>query len=412
MISTDEALKRVLALVAPLEIEEVPLADGRGRVLARSLAARRSQPPFAASAMDGYALQGRETRRGAVFRVIGEAAAGRRFPGSVGPGEAVRIFTGAPVPDGADRVVLQEDMQARGGTVEIVGDPSGGTHIRPAAGDFAEGDAFPAPRLLDAFDLALLAAMNHAVLPVHRRPRVALIPTGDELVMPGETPGPDQIVASNIFGLSALLEAEGAECRVLPIARDRADSLGFVLGLAEDSDLVVTIGGASVGEHDLVRLVGEQAGLTLDFHRIAMRPGKPLMAGRLRGSPMVGLPGNPVSAMICGLLFLVPAVRRLTGLPPEPLPRAHGLLACDIGANGPREHFMRARILPGAAGDVARIMPAESQDSALLGVLADTDTLLVRPPGDPSRTAGSAVTHLPLNRRPLFRTLDTKREHE
>ena len=389
MISTEAALARVLALCAPVGTEEVPLAAAAGRVLAEEVQARRSQPPFDASAMDGYALRDADARAGATLAVIGEAAAGRGYGGRVGAGEAVRIFTGAPVPAGADRVVLQEDARRDGNRVTLTAPPGPSRHIRAAGGDFAAGDRVTAPRRLGPAEIALLAAMNIPVLPLRRRPVVALIPTGDELVAPGEDPGPDQIVASNSYGLNAMLAAEGAEIRMLPIARDNHTALSTVLDMAEGADLIVTIGGASVGDHDLVRQVAGEAGLALDFYKVAMRPGKPLMAGRLRGTPMVGLPGNPVSAMVCGHIFLRPAIRAMLGLPAGALPRIWVRLTAGLGANGGREHYARARLEDGETGPEVTVF--DRQDSALLSVLSAANALAIRPPDDPARAAGELI---------------------
>lgn len=391
MIPVAEAQARLLALCAPLPAEPVALAEAAGRVLAEDMVARRDQPPFAASAMDGYALRSADAAPGATLRVIGTAAAGHRFTGTVGQGEAVRIFTGAPVPEGADRVVVQEDTEAGEGRVTLLpGILEGGSHIRPQGADFAQGTRIPAPRRLRPADLALAAAMNLPTLTCTRHPEVAILATGDELVMPGDAPGPDQIVASNLFALKAMAEAEGARVRLLPIARDREASLQAALALADGADLTVTIGGASVGDHDLVAGVAEGMGFAPAFWKIAMRPGKPLMAGRFRDGLMLGLPGNPVSAIVCGHLFLLPALRALQGLP-EPLPRPlTGVLGAGLEANGPRAHYMRARLSDG------RLLPFASQDSALLGVLAQADALVVRDPNAPAAAAGDTVAYLPL----------------
>jgi molybdopterin molybdotransferase len=392
MISVAEALERLFALVAPLEPETVPLRFAAGRVLAEDAVALRDQPPFPASAMDGYALRGDEVAAGARFAVIGEAPAGRRFAGRVGPGEAVRIFTGAPMPEGSDRVVIQEDVTREGEVATVTGTPGSGPHVRPAGADFRAGDRVGAPRRLSAADLALLAAMNLPEVPVTRRPSVAILSTGDELVMPGEDPGADQIVASNVFALAALLEAEGAEARILPIARDIEASLRAGLELAEGADLILTVGGASVGDHDLVAPVAAALGMQTAFYKVAMRPGKPLMAGRMGQSAMIGLPGNPVSAIVCGTVFVAPVIRKMLGLGAAPAPRLAAPLARDIAANGPREHYMRARLGPEG------LEPFDSQDSALLSLLAEADALLIRPPSDGPRAAGETVEYLPLPR--------------
>lgn len=392
MISVAEALERVLALATPMPEETVPLATAAGRWLARPVTARRDQPPFDASAMDGYALGG-AVAAGDSFAVVGEAGAGHGFAGALAPGQALRIFTGAPVPAGADRVVIQEDVTRQGDriTVNAVSD---NRNIRPRGNDFSTGWAF-APRRLGPHDLALLAAMNLPDLPVRRRPVVAIIATGDELVMPGEIPGPDQIIASNSFAIKALVEAEGAEARLLPLARDTESSLRAVFDLAAGADLVVTIGGASVGDHDVVARLAEGLGLDRAFYKIAMRPGKPLMAGRLRGAAMLGLPGNPVSAIVCAHLFLRPLLRAMLG-DPAPAPQTRpARLACATGPAGPRTHYMRAQLAPDATG-LPQITPFADQDSALLGVLCAADALLIRPAGDGPQPAGALVDYLPL----------------
>lgn len=390
MITVDEARARLFELVSPLPAEEVPLERAAGRVLARDVTARRDQPPFAASAMDGYAVKADEVQLHAMFKVIGESAAGHRFHGTVGPGQAVRIFTGAPLPEGADFVVLQEDVARKDDLITITGDPSSSANVRPQGGDFREGSTFAAPRVLSAADIALLAAMNIAAVPVVRRPVVALISTGDELVMPGEEPGPDQIIASNSFGLKALIGGAGAEARMLPIARDSEESIRMAFAMAEGADLVVTIGGASVGDHDLVGKVAGDLGMERSFYKVLMRPGKPLMAGRMGEAAMLGLPGNPVSAMVCGWVFLIPMLRAMQGLGAMAPQLRDAVLAEDIAANGPREHYMRARV------DQRRITIFPNQDSALLGVLAHSNALVVRPPNDPARRAGDSVRYLPI----------------
>ncbi|MCR8828093.1 molybdopterin molybdotransferase MoeA [Pseudosulfitobacter koreensis] len=385
MIPVSQALDHLFALVRPLDVETVPLRRAHARVLAETVTARRTQPPFAASAMDGYAVKSAEVETDALFKVIGESAAGHGFEGTVGAGQAVRIFTGAPVPQGADFVVIQEDVTRRGTLITLNHNLSSGNNIRPAGTDFTEGTAMPAPRRLSPGDVALLAAMNVAQVPVTRAPVVALISTGDELVMPGEMPGDDQIIVSNTFGLAALLETLGAVPRILPIARDTKPGLRQVLELAAEADLMVTIGGASVGDHDLVGAVAAEMGMQQSFYKVAMRPGKPLMAGTLNGVPMIGLPGNPVSAMVCGTVFLAPVIRAMQGLGCAPAPRRQMPLTAPLEANGPREHYMRA------VAESQGVRDAGRQDSSLLSVLATANALIVRPPDDAARGVGDMV---------------------
>lgn len=387
MISTNAALAAIFALIRPLPAETVPLRKAAGRVLAAPVSATRDQPPFSASAMDGYAVV--EAAPGAVLRVIGEAQAGARFEGAVKAGEAVRIFTGAPVPNGATRIVIQEDVTRDGDQITLGPKLDSASYIRPAAGDFAVGTTLESPCRLTPAHVALLASMNVPEVLVHQRAKVALISTGDELVMPGETPGPDQILASNALGLEAMLTMAGAEVRLLPIARDTEDSLRTVLALAADADLVVTIGGASVGDHDLVGKVTAAEGLDRAFYKVAMRPGKPLMAGMLGGAVVIGLPGNPVSSMVCGCVFLRPALDAFHGLLAQAAPRQHLPLAHDLPANGPREHYMRAQIVN--LNGNPHLAPFDRQDSALQTVLAAADVLAIRPPNDPARAAGETL---------------------
>ncbi|TFL18203.1 molybdopterin molybdotransferase MoeA [Jannaschia formosa] len=390
MIPVEEARARLMALVSRPAPEEVPLRAAAGRVLAGPVAARQTQPPFAASAMDGYAVAG-EAAVGDAFEVIGEAAAGHPFSGRVGPGQTVRIFTGAPLPDGATRIVIQEDITRDGDCATVTADPGPTTHVRPAGGDFAAGTPFHRDAPLGPRDIALLAAMGHARVPVAQRPVVAILMTGDELRPPGAPLGPGEITASNGYGLAATVEARGAEARLLPIARDTAESLATAIALARGSDLLLTVGGASVGDHDLVAGALQAAGMAPDFHKVAMRPGKPLMAGRLGGMAVVGLPGNPVSAMVCTRVFVLPMLRRMLGLPDEDAPATRPL-AAPVGANGPRQHYMRARVEPGGS-----VRVADRQDSSLLSVLASADALVIRPPHAPEAAEGMAVPVLDLS---------------
>lgn len=390
MITVDEALAHLFSLVAPLDTEEVPLQNASGRVMAADAVARRDQPPFAASAMDGYAVAADAVRPGARFTVIGEAAAGHAFDGPVGAGQAVRIFTGAPVPTGTDRVVIQEDVIRDGDTITLGDALDDNAYVRPAGGDFRVGQRIEAPRTLAPADIALLASMNIPAVTVRRKPRVALISTGDELVMPGDTPGPDQIIASNTFGLKAMLDGIGAEARILPIARDTRASLNAAFDLAKGADLVITIGGASVGDHDLVGDVAAELGMERAFYKVRMRPGKPLMAGRMGSAAMIGLPGNPVSAMVCGKVFVAPMIRAMLGLGAARAPRLTARLAHDLPQGGPREHYMRAHLRDGM------IAPEDRQDSSLLSVLAGADALMIRPADDAPRKAGEPIDYLPL----------------
>lgn len=390
MITVAEAHALLAGLVAPLEMEQVPLAEAHGRVLARDISAGRDQPPFAASSMDGYAIKAAEAELHAMFRVIGESAAGHRFSGALGAGQAVRIFTGAPVPEGADFVVIQENVSAKGDLITITDGPGAKSNIRPAGVDFRKGMTLAAPRLLRPADIALLAAMNHDRVPVTRRPKVALIATGDELVMPGERPGADQIIASNTFGLQAMLAEAGAQPRLLPVARDSHASLATAFDLAQGADLVITVGGASVGDHDLVGEVAAGLGMERAFYKVAMRPGKPLMAGRLAGAAMVGLPGNPVSAMVCGYLFILPMIRAMLGLGADLPALKQARLNAALERNGPREHYLRARV------EADRVTAFDNQDSSLLTVLSEANALLVRPADDGPRAAGEMVNYLPL----------------
>lgn len=379
MISTTQALAHLFDLVEPLTIETVELRAACGRVMAQDAVAERDQPPFAASAMDGYAVQDADAMSGQVLRVIGEAAAGHGFTGVVKRGEAVRIFTGAPLPQGANRVVIQEDVTRSGDQITLGETLDAADYVRPSGADFKVGDRITAPRTLRPSDVALLAAMNIAQVPVRTKPVVAIIATGDELVQPGEMPSADQIIASNSYGLEALLRENGAEVRLLPIARDTLGSLSLAFDLAADADLIITIGGASVGDHDLVAQVAEAKGMDRTFYKVAMRPGKPLMAGRIGNAAMIGLPGNPVSAMVCGHLFVLPVIRKMLGLGTAAAPREKAVLTHALGPNGPREHYMRARF------DAGRVQVFDRQDSALLTVLAQANCLVIRPPHDGAR---------------------------
>lgn len=390
MISVAEARAALLALVEPLAVEHIPLRQAAGRMLARDVVAQRTQPPFAASSMDGYAVRKAEVESDAMFKVVGEAAAGHAFDGEVRAGQTARIFTGAPVPVGADFIVIQEDVTRRGDLITLGHRVGTKDNIRPAGGDFKQGDTLAAPLHLRPADIALLAAMNIALVPVTRKPKIAIITTGDELVQPGEAPGPDQIVASNSYGLATMFEGLGADVRLLPIARDTPASLRQAFTLAQSADLIVTIGGASVGDHDLVAPVAAEMGLEQSFYKVAMRPGKPLMAGRLGDAAMIGLPGNPVSAMVCGTVFVAPMIAKMLGAADAEPPVFEAPLATALAANGPRTHYMRAKLIDGA------LHPDAQQDSSLLSVLATADALMVRSVDDPARNAGELMGYLSL----------------
>nr|WP_157334416.1 gephyrin-like molybdotransferase Glp [Bradyrhizobium cajani] len=387
-----DALASVLAGAEPLAEEMVALDDAFHRVLARDVAARRTQPPAAMSAMDGYAVRaGDAAKIDSELTLIGEVAAGRPFAGTVGAGEAVRIFTGGVVPDGADAVVIQEDTVADGKRITIKEAAIAGRHIRPAGVDFSEGDVLLRARTrLTERDLALAAGMNHPRLPVHRRPMVAILATGDELVMPGATPGPGQIVYSNGYALHALARSEGAETVDLGIAADtlEATTAGIRRGREAGADILVTTGGASVGDHDLVQQALKAEGIAMAFWKIAMRPGKPMMHGRLGAMRVIGLPGNPVSSYVCGFLFLVPLIRALSGGSMIHHRRERAVLGRDVGANDQREDYLRARLETRDDGTLTAF-PVNHQDSSLLANLAAAQALLVRAPFAPRAEAGA-----------------------
>jgi molybdopterin molybdotransferase len=394
MIPVAEALARILALAqGPAGSETVPLRRALGRVLARPVIAGRDQPPFDASAMDGYAVAG-QVLPGETFTVIGQSRAGAAFAGRLAPGQALRIFTGAPVPPGASRVVIQEDVTREGDLIRIGPAPDTARHIRHRGGDFRAGSVFEGPGRLGPAAIGLLAAMNTGEVDVIRRPVFAVLPTGDELVPPGGEPGPDQIISSNGHALAALIEARGAEAQLLPIAADRPEALAAAFDLAGDADAVITIGGASVGDHDLVMASARGHGFIPEFWTVAMRPGKPLIAGRLAGRPFIGLPGNPASALVCGHVFLWPLIDAMLGLRGAALPRESGLLTAPLSANGPREHYLRAGLARGARGNL--LTPRSLQDSSLISVLAGAGALIVQPPHGPALAEGEAVEFIAL----------------
>ncbi len=390
MITVDEARTLVLDLASAPQTEDVALHEALGRALAGPAVARLTQPPFNASAMDGYALRSADLP--GPLPVIGTAAAGQPYTGATPPGSAIRIFTGAPVPAGYDRVVMQEIVSRDGDTIRVA-EPGPNLNIRAQGNDFKKGSEFMPRRPLRASDLGLIAAMNLPRVTVARRPRVAILAGGDELVRPGTDPAPGQIISSNDIAVAALARQAGGDPFILPLARDTEESLRDRFSEAEGADLIVTIGGASVGDHDLIARVAEGLGMRRAFYKLAMRPGKPLMAGRLGRAAMLGLPGNPVSAIVCAKLFMQPLIRAMLGLPPGP-EIAQAMLACDLPPEGDRQHYHRARLLPGAG--LPEIDPFSDQDSARLWLLAEADALLVRPAHDPARKAGEQVSFLAL----------------
>ncbi|HEU4987643.1 MAG TPA: gephyrin-like molybdotransferase Glp [Rhizobiaceae bacterium] len=391
LLPVDEAIGRMLSGVERLEAEHIPLMEAGGRVLAAPLAALRTQPPFDASAMDGYAVRAADIADiPAQLRVIGESAAGRRFPGKVEAGEAVRIFTGAPLPEGADTILIQENADVLAdGRIRATVSVEAGRHIRHVGLDFAKGALLlNEGRLLDAAALSLAAAANHAMVPVISRPCIAILATGDELVAPGCEPGPDQIVASNSYGIAALAQADGASILDLGIVLDDSAVISGAIRHALDmkADVIVTLGGASIGEHDLVRGVLLEAGMELDFWKIAMRPGKPLMVGRFGKTRVLGLPGNPVSSLVCAHLFLRPLIARLAGRVFEP-PIKEAVLGSAMNENDQRRDYVRARVEPSPEGLVAT--PFDRQDSSMLTTLAAANALIIREPFAPATEPGS-----------------------
>ncbi|MCZ7469686.1 molybdopterin molybdotransferase MoeA [Agrobacterium sp. O3.4] len=393
LLPVDDATRRLLEAAVPvIDSETLPLAECDGRVLSADLAARLTQPPFDASAMDGYALRSVDASEiGSVLTVIGQAAAGHAFTGTLGEGEAVRIFTGAPVPEGADTILIQEDAEVlEGGKIRTAFEVTAGRHIRPRGQDFAQGETvLQAGRELGFTDLTLAAAMNHATLAVYRRPRIAILATGDELLPPGSTPNPAQIIASNTFGVSALARQAGADILDLGIIADDDTLIRAAIGkaVAARVDVLVTLGGASVGDHDLVQAALKAEGMQLDFWRIAMRPGKPLMVGAIGAMQVLGLPGNPVASLVCSLLFLEPLIRRIGRRAPVQR-TATVRTAAPLKANDHRQDYLRARLRTDDSGERAAEAYAK-QDSSMMNILAHSDVLIIRPPHAPEASAGT-----------------------
>jgi molybdopterin molybdotransferase len=396
MIPVAEARQRILAAFKPLPAELVSLSEALGRVLAEDVAARLTQPPAAVSAMDGYAVRAADVQKvPTTLKQIGAVPAGGFFAGEVKAGECARIFTGAPLPKGADAIVIQEDTEAKGEQITVKEGAAAGRYVRAAGLDFKTGDVgLQAGRVLNARDIGFAAAMNHPWLKVRRRPRIAIIATGDEVVLPGDPVGPSQIVSSNGPALAAFVTACGGEPLNLGIAPDSAGALQAIAEGARGADLLVTTGGASVGDHDLVRSALGERGLVLDFWQIAMRPGKPLIFGRVGDTPMLGLPGNPVSSLVCSLVFLKPAMERMLGLP-ETAVRQTARLGRDLPENDRREDYLRATLATDEAGRLVAT-PFPKQDSSMLSLMAKADCLVIRPVQAPAARAGETVDIVPL----------------
>ncbi len=398
LLPVSDALARILEGAARLAIELVPVHEAAGRILAQDIAARLTQPPFNSAAMDGYAVRAADLNDFQQLEVVGESAAGHGFSGHVRRGQAVRIFTGAPAPDGSDAVVMQENVGRVGAVIRVTHKLEAGTNIRPAGIDFREGEVLlRAGRRLTARDLMLAAGMNHAELPVARKPLVAILATGDELISAGGAPRPGQIVSSSPAGVAAMVAQSGGEPWLLPIATDSMESLSGRLQEASRADILVTIGGVSVGDHDLVGRALANAGAAFRFHKVAMRPGKPLMSARMGQTRVLGVPGNPVATLICARVFLQPLIRQLTGSDCIGEDFETARLANALPANGDRTHYMRGQITSGASAGVRIVRSLENQDSSLMAALARADCLIVRQPGAVPANEGDVVDILRLD---------------
>ena len=391
LLSVSAALERILENVEPIDFQDLPLAEAGGRILAKNLQATRTQPPFPASAMDGYAARAADVASCPTrLKLIGESAAGHGYSGEVSTGECVRIFTGAPVPPGADTIVIQENTSREGSEVLVSKGEAKGRYVRPAGLDFSQGE-----QLLSGGDeltssrLSLAAAMNFPQLPVFRKPVVAIIATGDELVLPGQTPNEDQIIASNGFGVAHIVRSAGGEVLDLGIAADTLGALREKFELAAEADIIVTLGGASVGDHDLVAQALKDKGVELNFWKLAMRPGKPVMYGQLLDQKLpqryLGLPGNPVSSLVCAGIFLVPLIKKLTLQDPETT-KIPAILDIDLKENDQREEYMRAKHVE-RDGHLF-VTPFENQDSSILSLIAQASCLMIRPAFAPAAKAG------------------------
>ena len=395
MISVRQALDLIIDLAHKTEIEHIDMADAVNRILAEQITAVRDQPPFTASAMDGYAIIEADLNTRREFTIINRIRAGDALSQrTIKSGETVQIFTGAPMPPGSDYVVIQEDVISEGNRIRLNSNIETSCYVRSSGSDYKKGYQVTAPRRLSPTDLSIIASMNFGMIPVRRCPIISIIPTGDELNMPGELLCDNKIVASNVFGLKGLLEREGCKVNITPIARDTEADLTRAMNQTAESDLVITVGGASVGEYDLVKSVAEDCGFKLVFHKIAMRPGKPLMAGKSGKRLFIGLPGNPVSALVCGVVFLIPAVRSLLGMNNLELPRLQVPLVNSLNENGKREHYMRAKTM-NSNGSMS-VSIHKRQDSSLLSVLMEANSLVIRQANDPARKAGEYVDYISL----------------
>ena len=393
MISVEDALKKIFRILPKNGNEKISLLNACGRVLAKDVLAKNDQPPFSTSAMDGYVISDPAPRVGSSYNLVGEVSAGSTFSGVLGNGEAIRIFTGAPIPVGGKRVIIQENMVIKYNTVTINELNGNETFIRKIGSDFKSGQIFETPKVLTPFHLSLIASMNSSEVTVYKKPTVAIISTGDELVIPGEKRSASQIISSNSFGIYSRLVLAGANPRLLPIAKDTESSLKSILELAMGSDIIVTVGGASVGDYDLVKKVLKTAGMKPEFEKVAMRPGKPLFAGKLNKSAVVGLPGNPVSSLICTEIFLVPAINHFLNMSSNSREVIHVKSAKTIPKNGPREHYMRANY-----DTLTKLVSVEDrQDSSLLSVLVNSNSLVVRKPNSPQIKKGQLVPTILLN---------------
>jgi molybdopterin molybdotransferase len=397
MISVEEAEGRILAALSEMPAETVSLAQALGRVSACEVVSRLTQPPADVSAMDGYAVRADDLAQVPVdLQVIGEAPAGTAFTGRVRTGQAVRIFTGGPVPDGADAIVIQENIERDGERISVRESVAAGTYVRPAGLDFTAGEpVIPAGTLFDVRTLGLAAAMNVPWLSVRRKPRIAVLATGDEIVMPGDPLGAHQIVSSNGLALGAFISAFGGEPVNLGIAPDDPAALEALIAAAAGADLIVTSGGASVGDRDLVSKVLGEKRMDVSFWKIAMRPGKPLIFGRIDGTLLLGMPGNPVSAIVCSLVFLRPALYRMLGLANDPDLNLRAELETPLPRNDHRQDYLRANLATGPEGPL-RVRPFARQDSSMLRTLSRADCLIVRPPFAEAADAGASVEVLPL----------------